>query len=66
MCAFVCVCVCPVQVTWAEQQVVKERKKRDVYEEPSDPKFKDQWYLVRTRRGDTEQEDLFVGDERIH
>ncbi|XP_034032723.1 furin (paired basic amino acid cleaving enzyme) b [Thalassophryne amazonica] len=33
------------QVLWAEQQVVKKRKKRDVYEEPSDPDFPKQWYL---------------------
>uniref|UniRef100_A0A4W4G6M4 P/Homo B domain-containing protein n=1 Tax=Electrophorus electricus TaxID=8005 RepID=A0A4W4G6M4_ELEEL len=34
------------QVTWAEQQVVKQRKKRDIYSEPADPKFAEQWYLV--------------------
>ncbi|XP_073762993.1 furin (paired basic amino acid cleaving enzyme) a isoform X1 [Danio rerio] len=33
------------QVMWAEQQVVKRRKKRDVYYEPTDPKFAQQWYL---------------------
>lgn len=33
------------QVMWAEQQVVKRRKKRDVYYEPTDPKFTQQWYL---------------------
>ncbi|KAL0968419.1 hypothetical protein UPYG_G00266630 [Umbra pygmaea] len=34
------------RVRWAEQQVSKPRKKRDVYTEPSDPKFTQQWYLV--------------------
>uniref|UniRef100_A0A8C7LVN5 Furin (paired basic amino acid cleaving enzyme) b n=1 Tax=Oncorhynchus mykiss TaxID=8022 RepID=A0A8C7LVN5_ONCMY len=34
------------QVRWAEQQVSRRRKKRDVYTEPSDPKFPQQWYLV--------------------
>eukprot|EP00064_Thunnus_orientalis_P001220 superscaffoldBa00000081_g1222 len=33
------------QVLWAEQQVVKKRKKRDVYEDPTDPDFPKQWYL---------------------
>ncbi|KAJ0069386.1 hypothetical protein NL108_004165 [Boleophthalmus pectinirostris] len=33
------------QVLWAEQQVVKIRKKRDVFENPSDPDFPKQWYL---------------------
>ncbi|XP_072236574.1 furin (paired basic amino acid cleaving enzyme) a [Leuresthes tenuis] len=33
------------KVTWAEQQVVKKRKKRDINVEPSDPKYRDQWYL---------------------
>ncbi|XP_047451557.1 furin (paired basic amino acid cleaving enzyme) b isoform X2 [Mugil cephalus] len=33
------------QVLWAEQQVVKKRKKRDVYEDPADPDFPKQWYL---------------------
>lgn len=33
------------QVLWAEQQVVKIRKKRDVYEDPADPDFPKQWYL---------------------
>uniref|UniRef100_A0A8D0AH61 Furin (paired basic amino acid cleaving enzyme) b n=1 Tax=Sander lucioperca TaxID=283035 RepID=A0A8D0AH61_SANLU len=34
------------QVLWAEQQVVKKRKKRDIYEDPTDPDFPKQWYLV--------------------
>lgn len=35
------------QVQWLEQQVAKRRIKRDVYQEPTDPKFPQQWYLVR-------------------
>lgn len=42
-------CVCAIQVLWAEQQVVKKRKKRDVYEDPTDPDFYKQWYLVCNR-----------------
>uniref|UniRef100_A0A8C8I5Q3 P/Homo B domain-containing protein n=1 Tax=Oncorhynchus tshawytscha TaxID=74940 RepID=A0A8C8I5Q3_ONCTS len=34
------------QVRWVEQQVSRRRKKRDDYNEPSDPKFPQQWYLV--------------------
>ncbi|XP_072656552.1 furin isoform X3 [Canis lupus baileyi] len=33
------------QVQWLEQQVAKRRIKRDVYQEPTDPKFPQQWYL---------------------
>ncbi|XP_071464704.1 furin isoform X2 [Marmota flaviventris] len=33
------------QVLWLEQQVAKRRSKRDVYQEPTDPKFPQQWYL---------------------
>ncbi|KAL0612445.1 Furin [Plecturocebus cupreus] len=33
------------QVQWLEQQVAKRRTKRDVYQEPMDPKFPQQWYL---------------------
>uniref|UniRef100_H3D3P2 Furin (paired basic amino acid cleaving enzyme) b n=1 Tax=Tetraodon nigroviridis TaxID=99883 RepID=H3D3P2_TETNG len=33
------------KVLWAQQQVVKKRKKRDVYEDPTDPDFPKQWYL---------------------
>uniref|UniRef100_A0A8P4G7B9 Furin (paired basic amino acid cleaving enzyme) a n=1 Tax=Dicentrarchus labrax TaxID=13489 RepID=A0A8P4G7B9_DICLA len=40
------------QVTWAEQQVSKRRKKRDVYTEPFDPKFRDQWYLYNGNHRD--------------
>lgn len=36
----------PFQVLWLEQQVAKRRSKRDVYQEPTDPKFPQQWYLV--------------------
>lgn len=35
------------QVKWLEQQVAKRRAKRDIYQEPTDPKFPQQWYLVR-------------------
>ncbi|NWV28231.1 FURIN protein, partial [Origma solitaria] len=34
------------QVQWLEQQVAKRRIKRDVFMEPTDPKFPQQWYLV--------------------
>uniref|UniRef100_A0AAY5ECH5 P/Homo B domain-containing protein n=1 Tax=Electrophorus electricus TaxID=8005 RepID=A0AAY5ECH5_ELEEL len=37
------------QVIWAEQQVAKRRRKRDIYSEPTDPKFPQQWYLVSGR-----------------
>uniref|UniRef100_A0A673ATV0 Furin-1-like n=1 Tax=Sphaeramia orbicularis TaxID=375764 RepID=A0A673ATV0_9TELE len=40
------------KVTWALQQVAKRRKKRDVYAEPVDPKFRDQWYLVSINHRD--------------
>uniref|UniRef100_A0A665THZ2 Furin-like n=1 Tax=Echeneis naucrates TaxID=173247 RepID=A0A665THZ2_ECHNA len=40
------------RVTWAEQQVSKQRKKRDTYQEPLDPKFKDQWYLYNSNHRD--------------
>uniref|UniRef100_A0A4W6EH19 Furin (paired basic amino acid cleaving enzyme) b n=1 Tax=Lates calcarifer TaxID=8187 RepID=A0A4W6EH19_LATCA len=33
------------QVLWTEQQVVRKRTKRDVYEDPTDPDFPKQWYL---------------------
>lgn len=33
------------QVQWLEQQVAKRRTKRDLYQEPTDPKFPQQWYL---------------------
>uniref|UniRef100_A0A4W3I0A5 Furin (paired basic amino acid cleaving enzyme) a n=1 Tax=Callorhinchus milii TaxID=7868 RepID=A0A4W3I0A5_CALMI len=32
-------------VKWLEQQVAKRRKKRDIYSEPNDPKYSQQWYL---------------------
>uniref|UniRef100_A0A8C1XJ89 Furin (paired basic amino acid cleaving enzyme) a n=1 Tax=Cyprinus carpio TaxID=7962 RepID=A0A8C1XJ89_CYPCA len=38
-----------LRVMWVEQQVVKQRKKRDIYYEPADPKFAQQWYLVNRR-----------------
>lgn len=37
----------PAQVQWLEQQVAKRRSKRDLFREPTDPKFPQQWYLVR-------------------
>lgn len=40
--------LCP-QVQWLEQQVAKRRTKRDVFMEPTDPKFPQQWYLVSVR-----------------
>ncbi|NXL27817.1 FURIN protein, partial [Glaucidium brasilianum] len=39
------------QVQWLEQQVAKRRSKRDIFMEPTDPKFPQQWYLVSTGRG---------------
>ncbi|XP_062357667.1 furin isoform X2 [Cinclus cinclus] len=33
------------QVQWLEQQVAKRRTKRDIFMEPTDPKFPQQWYL---------------------
>lgn len=39
------------QVQWLEQQVAKRRTKRDLYQEPTDPKFPQQWYLVRLLLG---------------
>lgn len=40
------------QVTWAEQQVLKRRVKRDIYSDPSDPKFGQQWYLYNPNHHD--------------
>lgn len=51
---YFCVCALLLQVTWAEQQVAKRRKKRDVYVEPFDPKFRDQWYLVSMTNAEQE------------
>uniref|UniRef100_A0A8C3VI63 furin n=1 Tax=Catharus ustulatus TaxID=91951 RepID=A0A8C3VI63_CATUS len=45
------------QVRWLEQQVAKRRTKRDVFMEPTDPKFPQQWYLVSYN---TNQRDLNV------
>ncbi|KAF1654439.1 Furin, partial [Aptenodytes patagonicus] len=39
------------QVHWLEQQVAKRRTKRDIFMEPTDPKFPQQWYLVSAGRG---------------
>ncbi|XP_057209508.1 furin (paired basic amino acid cleaving enzyme) a [Triplophysa rosa] len=40
------------QVLWAEQQVVRRRTKRDIYYEPVDPKFTQQWYLYNEEHRD--------------
>ncbi|XP_028647235.2 furin-1 [Erpetoichthys calabaricus] len=40
------------KVRWTEQQVIKKRKKRDLYIEPSDPKFSQQWYLSNVNQHD--------------
>ncbi|XP_005989811.1 furin-1 isoform X2 [Latimeria chalumnae] len=40
------------QVKWAEQQVAKRRKKRDLFTEPTDPKFPQQWYLYDVNQCD--------------
>ncbi|NXX56167.1 FURIN protein, partial [Scopus umbretta] len=39
------------QVQWLEQQVAKRRTKRDIFMEPTDPKFPQQWYLVSAGLG---------------
>ncbi|NWW32384.1 FURIN protein, partial [Panurus biarmicus] len=44
------------QVQWLEQQVAKRRTKRDVFMEPTDPKFPQQWYLVSVGALPLEQE----------
>uniref|UniRef100_A0A6G1S2K3 furin n=1 Tax=Hypotaenidia okinawae TaxID=2861861 RepID=A0A6G1S2K3_9GRUI len=40
------------RVQWLEQQVAKRRTKRDVFMEPTDPKFPQQWYLYNTNQRD--------------
>ncbi|XP_008403663.1 furin (paired basic amino acid cleaving enzyme) a isoform X2 [Poecilia reticulata] len=40
------------KVTWSEQQVSKQRKKRDTVTEFVDPKFRDQWYLYNSNHRD--------------
>ncbi|XP_063781932.1 furin [Pseudophryne corroboree] len=40
------------QVHWAEQQVAKRRRKRDLFTEPTDPRFPQQWYLYDPNRHD--------------
>lgn len=40
------------RVRWTEQQVAKRRKKRDIYTEPTDPKFPTQWYLSNSDQRD--------------
>ncbi|NWS71158.1 FURIN protein, partial [Crotophaga sulcirostris] len=44
------------QVQWLEQQVAKRRTKRDVFMEPTDPKFPQQWYLVTASSGAAQQQ----------
>lgn len=46
-----CPSLCP-QVQWLEQQVAKRRTKRDIFMEPTDPKFPQQWYLVSAGEGE--------------
>ncbi|XP_063026165.1 furin isoform X1 [Melospiza melodia melodia] len=50
------------QVQWLEQQVAKRRTKRDVFMEPTDPKFPQQWYLCQgfSWQYNTNQRDLNV------
>ncbi|KAM9070591.1 furin isoform X1 [Sarcophilus harrisii] len=40
------------KVQWLEQQVAKRRKKRDIFMEPTDPKFPQQWYLYGANQRD--------------
>lgn len=40
------------QVIWAEQQIAKQRRRRDIHIEPTDPKFPQQWYLNNPSHGD--------------
>ncbi|KAM4747497.1 furin-1-like [Rhinophrynus dorsalis] len=39
-------------VLYLEQQVSKKRTKRDIFTEPTDPKFMQQWYLYDSNRHD--------------
>uniref|UniRef100_A0A8V0X4D8 furin n=1 Tax=Gallus gallus TaxID=9031 RepID=A0A8V0X4D8_CHICK len=48
------------QVHWLEQQVAKRRTKRDIFMEPTDPKFPQQWYLDFLLQYNTNQRDLNV------
>ncbi|CAL9697284.1 unnamed protein product [Knipowitschia caucasica] len=48
------------QVLWAEQQVVKTRKKRDMFEDPSDPDFPKQWYLSDPAHQDLHTKDAWA------
>ncbi|RXN37362.1 furin-1-like isoform X3 [Labeo rohita] len=41
-----------IEVIWAEQQIAKRRRKRDIHAEPTDPKFPQQWYLYNPSHGD--------------
>ncbi|XP_017340495.1 furin (paired basic amino acid cleaving enzyme) b [Ictalurus punctatus] len=48
------------QVVWAEQQVAKQRRKRDIYSEPTDPKFPQQWYLYNPSRRDLQVKEAWA------
>uniref|UniRef100_A0A9L0SZM5 furin n=1 Tax=Equus caballus TaxID=9796 RepID=A0A9L0SZM5_HORSE len=48
------------QVQWLEQQVAKRRTKRDVYQEPTDPKFPQQWYLSGITQRDLNVKDAWA------
>ncbi|KAM9497151.1 furin (paired basic amino acid cleaving enzyme) b isoform 1-T1 [Clarias gariepinus] len=48
------------QVVWAEQQVAKQRRKRDIYSEPTDPKFPQQWYLYNPSRQDLQVKEAWA------
>ncbi|XP_069758522.1 furin-like isoform X2 [Narcine bancroftii] len=47
------------QVKWLEQQVIKRRTKRDIYREPNDPKFTQQWYLHSSNHRDLNVRDAW-------
>ncbi|XP_058502006.1 furin (paired basic amino acid cleaving enzyme) b [Solea solea] len=48
------------QVLWMEQQVVRKRKRRDVYEDPTDPDFPKQWYLSNPTHQDLNTKEAWV------
>ncbi|XP_061450800.1 furin [Rhineura floridana] len=47
------------EVHWLEQQVAKRRVKRDVFLEPTDPKFPQQWYLSNGNQRDLNVRDAW-------
>ncbi|NWU88560.1 FURIN protein, partial [Upupa epops] len=53
------------QVQWLEQQVAKRRTKRDVFMEPTDPKFPQQWYLVSAGQGSSRAITTASGDAAV-